>query len=79
MTIFYNLFNFVVPSRFNVQVYSPVKIKLSVPYVPEAECVKSYIPQRLRISERQICAGGERVRKRFTCMVLKFFLIYFLC
>lgn len=39
---------------------SHIKLKVILPFVDSFECSKVFIPQRLRISPSQICAGGAR-------------------
>lgn len=49
-------------SRGNYYLWSPVKLKLQIPYVNRSECTRAYMQQRLQISDNQVCAGGEKDR-----------------
>lgn len=41
---------------------SPVKLKLKVPVVAETQCSSRFRTAGVRISDKQLCAGGERGR-----------------
>ncbi|XP_058056100.1 uncharacterized protein LOC131207501 [Anopheles bellator] len=41
---------------------SPIKLKLSLPYVEREKCSKTFRPWNFVPSEGQICAGGERAK-----------------
>lgn len=41
---------------------SSIKLKLKLPVVDNQACTRAFIPQRLRISDNQVCAGGEKNR-----------------
>lgn len=39
-------------------VQSPIKLKVSVPYVDKETCVKTYEKEKIKLNSSQICAGG---------------------
>lgn len=41
---------------------SPIKLKLSLPYVEREKCSKTFRPWSFALGPGQMCAGGERAK-----------------
>lgn len=43
-------------------VQSPIKLKVSLPYVDKSNCTKKYAESNVKLSPGQICAGGVKAK-----------------
>lgn len=43
-------------------VQSPIKLKVSLPYVDKTSCTKKYAEGNIKLSPSQICAGGMKAK-----------------
>lgn len=41
---------------------SPIKLKVSLPYVDKTNCTKKYADSNIKLSPSQICAGGMKAK-----------------
>lgn len=41
---------------------SPIKLKVSLPYVDKTNCTKRYAEGNIKLSPSQICAGGAKAK-----------------
>lgn len=46
----------------NKLVQSPIKLKVTLPYVDKANCTKKYAEGDIKLSPSQICAGGKKAK-----------------
>lgn len=54
---------FVVKQKYGGRiVQSPIKLKVSLPYVDKANCAKKYAQGNVKLSPSQICAGGMKAK-----------------
>jgi hypothetical protein len=43
-------------------VQSPIKLKVTLPYVDKMICTKKYAEGNIKLSPSQICAGGQKAK-----------------
>lgn len=47
--------------QYNRNIQSPIKLKLSLPYIDKTKCAQIYDREKIKLSPSQICAGGAKV------------------
>jgi hypothetical protein len=56
-------FTFQVKAKYGAKlVQSPIKLKVSLPYVDKVNCTQKYAQNSIKLSPSQICAGGVKAK-----------------
>lgn len=52
-------------------VQSPIKLKVSLPYIDKVNCTKKYSDGGIKLSPSQICAGGQKAKDSCSGNIIK--------
>jgi hypothetical protein len=56
-------------------VQSPIKLKVTLPYVDKTNCTKKYAEGNIKLSPSQICAGGMKAKDSCSGGLLRSFIM----